>query len=344
MKFKNGLKKVNIAIVIRKSNLGIELLRTILCFWVISFHYVKKKKIHYFFYYIIRKKLFHVPCFSFISFYFSYNIFFHRNITKFKQRIKRLLIPYIIWPLFTFIIDNFCLIRKINFYKLVMQILLGSQFMIHFWYLFSMIFMTLFLFIFSNLINLIKCNFLFIIQIKCFILFYLQYSQLSKFLYAYNKNIRYPLLYTFEIFPTLLFGLIFGSSKIIHDVTIQNNKKKVIFLSFISIFCFFKLEIFINIGSYKGVEKSLISLLFFISFYLLPFENISNLYYRIIKQITNYTNGIYCLQSEMIPLINKIISLNGNLKGVSIIYLLSYFISFVGNLIFGKTILKYLFI
>ncbi len=60
--------------------------------------------------------------------------------------------------------------------------------------------------------------------------------------------------------------------------------------------------------------------------------------------MTNYTNGIFCLQSEMIPLINRKYSLKGTLKGVSIIYLLSYFISFVGHLIFGKTSLKYLFI
>lgn len=222
-----------------------------------------------------------------------------------------------------------------------MQILLGSQFMIHFWYLFGMIFLTLFLFIFSNLT---KSYFLFIIQIKCLLLFYLQYSHFLKFLYAYEKNIRYPLLNTFGIFPTILFGLLFSSSKIIQSQMFQNNKKKVIFLSLLSIIFLFKLDIFINLGGYKGIENSLASFLFFSAFYSLPFEMIPTLFYRIIKQMTNYTNGIFCLQSEMIPLINRKYSLKGTLKGVSIIYLLSYFISFVGHLIFGKTSLKYLFI
>ena len=68
-----------------KINLGIELLRMILSFWVLSFHCLEKNKINYFIFYITKTKFYHVPCFSFISFYFSYNVFFDRNSLKLKK-------------------------------------------------------------------------------------------------------------------------------------------------------------------------------------------------------------------------------------------------------------------
>ena len=76
-------------------NLGIELLRMILCLWVILFHYAgnknKKKK--------FLKTFFHVPTFMIISFYLTNKIFFTQNIIKIKQRLERLIIPFIIIPI-----------------------------------------------------------------------------------------------------------------------------------------------------------------------------------------------------------------------------------------------------
>ena len=79
------------------------------------------------------------------------------------------------------------------------------------------------------------------------------------------------ILYIFGICPTILFGLLFSSSKIIQSQMFQNNKKKVIFLSLLSIIFLFKLDIFINLGGYKGIENSLASFLFFqlFTYYLL---------------------------------------------------------------------------
>lgn len=66
----------------KKINLGIEILRMFLCFWVLCFHCLKKNKINYFLFFIAKTKFFHVPCFCFISFYFSNNniIFFSREL------------------------------------------------------------------------------------------------------------------------------------------------------------------------------------------------------------------------------------------------------------------------
>ena len=56
---KNGIQK--------QYNLGIQLLRAILCFWVVSFHCMSRKNK---FVRIILKKHFHVPIFFIISFYY----------------------------------------------------------------------------------------------------------------------------------------------------------------------------------------------------------------------------------------------------------------------------------
>jgi fucose 4-O-acetylase-like acetyltransferase len=79
-----------------KSNLGIEILRMILCFWVITFHFAgNSNKVKY----KILQTFYHVPTFMLISFYFSYKAFISNDIIKYKMRLERLLIPYIIWPI-----------------------------------------------------------------------------------------------------------------------------------------------------------------------------------------------------------------------------------------------------
>ena len=42
-----------------------------------------------------------------MSFYFSYNTLASRNISKIKGRFKRMLVPYIIWPLLFYLKDKF---------------------------------------------------------------------------------------------------------------------------------------------------------------------------------------------------------------------------------------------
>ena len=185
----------------RNKNLGIQLLRTILCFWVLSFHYLNREKLNYFLFYITKKKFFHVPCFSFISFYYCYNIFSQSNITRIKNRLNRLLIPYIIWPLIVYI-KNIIFMKNFSFYPLKMQLLLGRQFMIPHWYLFSIIFLTIFLYILSNLF---KTNFLFYAQILMIFIYIGQYSNYYIFLDIYKSNVKKPILDTLSIFSNVCF-------------------------------------------------------------------------------------------------------------------------------------------
>ena len=78
-------------------------------------------------------------------------------------------------------------------------------------------------------------------------------------------------------------------------------------------------------------------------FYLLPLENSHSFIQKIIKQITSYTNGIYCLHTRINRFCRIEFGFNGTLKSCFIIYLISYFFSFIGIKLLGKTRLKYLF-
>ena len=331
--------KMNIHFDNKKINLGIEILRMILCFWVLSFHSLKREKINYFLFYVTKKKFYHVPCFSFISFFFSYNIFAERNITKIKKRLERLLIPYIIWPLLIFALDNIYN-RKliISWYGLKIQLIFGTYFMVPLWYLFSIILLTIFFFILSNIF---KNQFLLFLQLLAILNYIAQYSNFYNLLNIYKKKVRLPILDTFRIFPLSVFGLTFASTKI---VEILKGNTITLFFSYLLIYFLFKNNIFVDLGGYSGIVHIFASLFFFTGFYSLPLENINSWIKKIIKQVTSYTNGIYCLQSKTIYFVRRKFHLVGTLKSCIIIYLLSYFFSFIGMKTLGKTKLKYLFI
>ena len=79
-------------------NYSLQLLRLLLCFWVVIHHCVRN--VYKF------KGKFHVPAFMIMSFYFYYKTLKTKNIIKIKERFQRITIPYIIWAIFIFIFNN----------------------------------------------------------------------------------------------------------------------------------------------------------------------------------------------------------------------------------------------
>ena len=115
----------------KKMNVGIELLRFLLCLWIVIAHCSKIKNEHKKFF----GRGFQVPAFILISFYFFYPVLEQRKIAKIIIRFQRLLIPYIIWPLVFFVIKNY-IIKNISsdklktypsFYDIYIQILTGTR-------------------------------------------------------------------------------------------------------------------------------------------------------------------------------------------------------------------------
>lgn len=325
--------------------LGLQLLKMLLCFWVVFIHIYKTQKpllIKLFF-----QRKFHVPGFIIISFYFLYKIISKRDIDKAKQRLERLLIPYIIIPLIIWIINNLLYIyfhfnmfgRKLLFKELIYQYIIGYKFYLIFWFQFIILIITLFFFIITFAFN---KHFLIIIQVLGFISYIFQYSGYNLKLFSkYNSlgNIA-------EIIPNSVIGLSFGSINLI-DI-LQKYRLRAILISYLFLYLLFKYNIFNTINGffYPGMLHTFGGIFLFILFSLIPFENIKNRYIILtLKVITNYTGGIYyyhILIRDILVLKMDIIECK-NIKVVIFIYLLSYFGCFIGSKIFGRTRLKYLF-
>jgi fucose 4-O-acetylase-like acetyltransferase len=332
-------------------NLGIQIFRMILCFWVVLDHCLIKENRSAF--YILLKNRLHVPSFILISFYFSYNIITKRNVNKIKKRFERLLIPYFIFPIIILFINNFSfsyfkfniLGGVITFRDLILQYIIGRKFIAVFWYQFYLIWTTLLFIIISFLM---KDNYLFVLELIYMLSYILRYSDLNYIFFEnFGGNIKLSIGIFVEIMPMSISGSLLASLNIFE--LLNKHYKKTIFFAFGWLIIIYKYNIFTNIKGfvYGGIILDICSILSFIIFYLSPINYFqSHIFYKTIYQITNYTQGIYSLHLIMQKSLNsKFITVkNGNFIGCIIIYIFSYFISFIGEKITKKTKLKYLFI
>lgn len=283
-----------------KKKLGIEILRMILAFWVVTLHCYNKYLGHG---KIIFKRFFHVPTFMFLSFYYFYPLLSSKNINKIYNRYERLFIPYFIWPLIFLIFNNlmsFCgfifFKKKILLKDLYIQLLTGSKYYGIFWFHFNLIFIT---FLFTIIYFIFKKYFLFILQIIAFMFIYFRYSEI--FLLNQKNNIfMYKTIGTIEeMIPIAVTSICFSS--INFTSKLKNYKKRIIFFSIIIIYILLKYDIFIRYEGFLYPEillNNLASIFLFILFSLIQLENISNinkLYFFFINNITKFTGGIYYL-------------------------------------------------
>ena len=332
-------------------NLGIEILRVLLSFWVVVHHCgsVKNKTIIKFAF----SRAFHVPTFVVISFYFTYKIFLYKNINKLIERLERLYFPYIIWPIIIFVINNgfyyiFGLNTRIPIRKLIMQILIGRPYMYVLWYHFNIILITIFIsiisFIFYN-------NFLYILQIIGLLSYILQYSDYNyNFFQKYSIFISHSVGLIPELYPIVVTGLSLSSIEIIH--LLNKNRIKSISLSILSLYIIRKNIVFslIKGNFYQGISLNICAIFLFIIFSQISFNctkknKNENFFIFIIKNFTRYTGGIYYLHIIIYIHMGKLLLLikKKTIVGCIIIYLICYSICFIGTKLTKSTKLSYLF-
>ena len=342
--YTNGEKKIKKPI----RNLGIELLRMLLCFRIVLLHYYSSK--NKFIKSLIRNR-FQVSCFFFISFYFLYPTISSVNNKKIKIRLERLLIPYIIYPLVIWIINNIMFfVFKFNRYNRILtlndlktQIIVGRG--IYgigvLWFHFNLILFTLFFFIFSFIL---KNYFLTIFQTMALIAYILQYNGFNyQFFKKYTENIWLSVGNFAETFPIAVSAFSIASINI--KQILLNKRKKVFFFSMLFLYFISNYDIFSTIKGFSstGIKQIFTSLFLFIAFSLIPFDNLNSTILLIINQITRYTQGIYCLHFLFQYYLKLKFDKNGSFIGCILLYLISYFVSSIGFNIFSKTKLKFLF-
>lgn len=160
----------------------------------------------------------------------------------------------------------------------------------------------------------------------------------------FGKNVVFGRI--FEMMPYSVIGFFISYSGIMNYM--KKNRLLVIISCLYLLYFFYNHKIFIEIKGfyYQGLQFFFVSICIFISFAMFPSEKIKNKkIIQIIKQITNYTAGIYYLHLQITEYTSKyIIQIKyRTIKGCLIIYLLCYLFCFIGTFIFGKTKLRHLF-
>lgn len=332
-------------------NFGIAFLKVFLAFDVIRSHNfniesTKNKLLRY----CLRNRRIHVPTFFIISFFFMHKEFISLNINKYIKRLERLIIPYLIWPIIIWILNNiFNFLFNTNFpsslANLKNQIFWGNDYIMQLWFQWDLIIITILFFI---LIFLFKTNYLIIIQLLAILAYILQYSGINKIFYESLSNEKRECLGRLaEVLPYTVTGSILASLQIIKKL--KKCKLKTIIFSVLIYILIEKFSIFSNINgiAYAGIKLNISSICIFFSFSLFPSEKIKKNCIKVfLKNITNFTAGIFYLHWSIIIYLRDYIKIieKGCFSGLIMIYLFSYFISFFGIRIFGKTQLKHLFL
>ena len=283
----------------KKINLGFALLRIYSSFLVVSSHCFKPQGSfrNKFIIKIIRNNS-HVPTFYILSFYLCYKIFKSKNIKKIKIRFQRLLIPYIIWPIIFFSLQNllslfFIKINKISFNMFILQLLTGHVFVPVLWFQYNLIFITL-LIIIINLLFSEDLVYYVLINLKIFGIFF-TYSNYNYIIFSkYNYNKKFPFGRFFEIIPYCITGYILAYINLVNIL----SKKRIISINFfLSVLILVsKYKIFFDIKGfyYQGLKLYILSISIFIFFSLIPIERIGNKFIiRFIELFSMNTAGIY---------------------------------------------------
>ena len=328
----------------KDKNYGIAILRVLLSYMVVIDHFYNKK---------IKKKYkhilyYHIPTFFLISFYYTHKTFATFNIDKIKLRFQRLVIPYIMWNLIAFLLNNIyyfiagkeCIHTIKDFF---ITLLYGNMLIVPLWFqnilIFTSIVITIITLYFKNI-------YLLIFQILIIISFNLQYTGENYNFFHSNFPIIFSNTYGrfIDTLPHSLAGFFIGIFNIPNKLNIYKCRtiiSGILIILFISKYNWDK-----NLLGFKygGTRLNIAAIFIFLIFFSFPI--ISN---KKIKKyfdiFSNYTAGIYFVhyligRGYIVKFIlsNKIETLYGCL----ILYIISYCVCFLLDKIIGNTHLKHL--
>jgi hypothetical protein len=276
--------------------------------------------------------------------------FISLKIKTFLKRLERLIIPYLGWPIIIYVLNNGIfnrLIKNNNKYSIKdfkNQILWGNKFIIQFWFQWDLIMITI---IFYAFIFIFKKYHLFCLQLLAIFAYFLQYSGYNFRFYKTLKPENKECLGRFaEAIPYTVTGFSFASLKVF-DI-LNAYKIKTLIFSVLTLVFLEKYSIFSEIKGVRyfgfNIYIKTISLIFI--FLMFPSDKITNSKTKkFLRQITNYTPGIFYLHYTVFVYLKKFIESinNGTFFGCVIIYIISYFFCFIGTKISGKSKLKNLF-
>ena len=198
---------------------------------------------------------------------------------------------------------------------LKIQLVYGHNYLTVFWFQWNLILISI---LFIIILSLFKKNYYFFLVLLMFLAYIFSYSEKNAKIFSkYPSEIKYPLGRMSESIPFCVIGFFLADMKLMK--TFEVHRFKVLFFTFLFDYFFKNYKIFVSISGfdYQGIKMAIISTLIFISFALFPSKIIKiKKITSIIKQITNYTMGIYVLH---VPIENYVRVPIINYKSISVI-------------------------
>jgi len=331
-------------------NIGIEFLRIILSFLIVVYHVHSRKEKSLVLNFTLYFLNFYTSTFFLMSFYFSFKSLSSKDINIIKERLQRIILPYIFWPIIIFLDKN--IYNYINHQhmqysigNLIVQLIVGRKINDVFWFQFNLIFISTFIILVLLIFSKKKSYYFLIIILFFSIVFnYKGYNQ--KIFSLYNITIYHSIGRLSIYYIYAIIGFFLGSYNILGKLQIYKFKINLFFPIFLYLFKEHK-------KIYQLLPKGLflINCIFiiglFISFGCIPFDCIFNKKLSFwINKLTGFTGGIYYIHFFIYECCKRfsIVMRKTNLKACIIVYLLSYLINLFFYNIFQKTKIKYLFI
>lgn len=326
--------------------LGVQILRMIYAYLIVVLHFGHNTgQLYNFCWKYID---FYVTSFFLISFYFSFKVFSSRYIAKVKERFIRLLFPYIFWPLFIFIKRKYRAYKRgmscqHSYKDLYYQFLVGNPIHGLMWYLFDLIFLSLF---FAVIAFLFKDYHLYFLYFLFFLILIYNYTHFhDRFMQQFP---RYHIQHSFEIIHEALTfsitGYILGSLNLLRKLT----RKKIAFIIFAPIFYVVRYhqEVFDYFPGFNVLFNDIFISCIFIFFGTIPFKHYTpKIIFRWINILTRHTGGIYYIHTQTYEYLTEYFGsvAKKDLKATIVIYATSYAVCEIGSQIFKKYRLKYIF-
>ena len=260
-------------------NYGLSILKTILSFYVVKTHCLKRSTIEnkILLYILGKDRGIHVPSFFNMSFYFNYKCLISKDPERNRKRFERLLIPYIFWPIIVFSINKFSgkyykSFLEYPFKKIIIQIILGNGIINPLWFQCILLATSL---VFLIIIYIFENYYLFALQILMILSYILQYSKYNQYFFE-NLTTNCQMSFGREIMmiPFAVTGFHLAAFKIINKLKYYRFKSFI--FSVITFIFVDNFNIFYNLDNYNGIKLNVLSIALIFIFSLLPVEKGQN--------------------------------------------------------------------
>lgn len=295
---------------VKKSyNYGIAFAKAFLSFSVVCCHYWHSDNPDY---YLVsamyRIRAVAVPIFMIMSFFLAEKMFVDTKVHKMKERVWRLLFPYITWAVLYYlgyrVIDALLKFAgfsqglgiEYTYIDLLWQIVFGSDRYLcpQLWYLFDLIVLTVVFGVIFLLCNKYSWHIIIVLGI---VALGIQYFGINYRLFGgYEYELRYSLGRIAEVFPLACIGLLLAHSKVLERI-----KKEQIWVTLI---CIVTMLIIAYGGLFTSPEKGFgyggtyiiaYSTIAFILFYVVPFDKMWISIRKIVRFLSKYSFGVFCI-------------------------------------------------